>query len=135
TNGNNALNSGEPGIAGVTLTLTGTNNLGQSITATTTTAADGTYSFATDSGGNALRPGTYAITETAPSGYLLGAATAGTVNGSADGVVTSATKLSAIALTSGQAAVNYNFGDFKAVTLGGTVYRDVNDNGIYDAGD
>jgi hypothetical protein len=135
TNGNNALNSGEPGIAGVTITLTGTNGLGQAVTTTTTTAADGTYSFSSDSAGNALRPGTYVITETAPSGYLLGAATVGTVNGSSDGVVTSGTKLSAIALTSGQSGINYNFGDLKAVTLAGTVYRDVNVNGVYDAGD
>src|SRR5206468_2804489 len=102
-------------IAGVTMTLTGTNGLGQSISATTTTAANGTYSFATDSSGNQLRPGTYVITETAPSGYLLGAAAVGTVNGSADGTLVSATQISTIALTSGQVGINYNFGDLKAV--------------------
>src|SRR5207237_4996562 len=58
-NGNGGLTAGEPGIAGVTLTLTGTNDQGHAITASTTTAANGTYSFSTDSGGNVLRPGTY----------------------------------------------------------------------------
>ena len=65
--------------------MSGTNGLGQTITATTTTASDGTYSFSTDSNGNALRPGTYTITETQPTGYLAGTASVGTVNGSSDG--------------------------------------------------
>src|SRR5439155_1028698 len=84
SNGNGAFNSGEPGISGVTLTLSGTNNLGQAITATATTAANGTYSFSTDSSGNALRPGTYQIAETQPSGYLQGTNAVGTVNGTAN---------------------------------------------------
>src|SRR5207302_939822 len=123
----------EPGISGVTVTLTGTNGLGQAITATTTTSASGTYSFTTDSSGNQLRPGTYVITETAPSGYLLGAAAVGTVGGASDGTVVSATQINAIALTSGQAGINYNFGDLKAVALSGLVYQDSNGNGALDS--
>src|SRR5207253_11161876 len=90
TNGNGALDSGEPGISGVALTLSGTNNLGQSITASTTTASNGTYAFITDSNGNALRPGTYQLTETQPTGYLPGATAVGTVNGTTDGTVVAA---------------------------------------------
>jgi 5-hydroxyisourate hydrolase-like protein (transthyretin family) len=135
TNGNNALDSGEPGIAGVTVTLSGTNGLNQAITATTTTAANGTYSFSTDSNGNVLRPGTYTVTETQPSGYLLGAAAVGTVNGAADGTVSSATKITSIAVTSGQNGVNYNFGDVLPVTVGGLVYHDINGNGALDSGE
>src|SRR5437660_1352220 len=135
TNGNGALDSGEPGIAGVTVTLSGTNNLGQAVTATATTAANGTYSFSADSNGNVLRPGTYVITETAPSGYLLGSANLGTVNGAADGVVTSATKFSSITMTSGQGGINYNFGDVKGITLSGLVYQDTNGNGALDSGE
>src|SRR5262249_55881820 len=78
TNANGVLDTGEPGIGSVTLTLTGTNGLGQSVTATTTTAANGTYSFSTDSSGNVLRPGTYQIAETVPSGYLASANKVGT---------------------------------------------------------
>jgi hypothetical protein len=135
TNGNNALDAGEPGIAGVTLTLTGTNGLGQAVTATAVTAANGTYNFSTDSSGNPLRPGTYQIVETVPSGYLTGAAAVGTVNGTADGTATSATQISSIAMTSGQSGINYNFGDFKAVSISGTVYQDTNGNGLFDAGE
>ena len=42
---------------------------------TTTTAADGSYSFGT------LRPGTYTITETQPAGFLDGKDTIGTPGG------------------------------------------------------
>ena len=59
------------------MTLSGTNDLGASITATVTTAANGTYSFSTDSSGNALRPGTYQVVETPPSNYLTATATVG----------------------------------------------------------
>src|SRR5207302_1244871 len=133
--GNGVYNSAnDPGIGGVTLTLSGTNGLGQSVTATATTAANGTYSFSTDSGGNVIRPGTYQIVETQPTGYLLGSAAVGTVNGTADGVVSSATKISAIALTSGQDGINYLFGDVKAVGISGIVYQDANGNNAYSGG-
>jgi hypothetical protein len=135
TNGNGALDSGEPGIAGVTMTLSGTNGLGQLINATTTTAGNGTYSFTTDSSGNALRPGTYQVVETPPSGYLLGAAAVGTVSGTADGTVSSPTKIISIALTSGQNGINYNFGDVQPVTVSGLVYQDINGIDAYSSSD
>src|SRR5262249_36321788 len=72
---NGPLNTVQPGVAVVTLSLSGTNDKGTAITATTTTNANGVYGFSTDTSGNKLRPGTYTITETQPSGYLLGAAT------------------------------------------------------------
>src|SRR5437764_557145 len=96
TNDNGDFNAGEAGVVGVTLTLSGTNDLGASITATATTVAGGTYSFSTDSGGNALRPGSYAITETLPGGYLTDAANVGTVNGTANGAVVSTTKIGSV---------------------------------------
>ena len=69
---NNGLraSSGEPGISGVTVVLTGTNDQGTIAPETTTTAADGSYSFAN------LRPGTYVVTDTPPSGFLDGSADA-----------------------------------------------------------
>src|SRR5205807_3883387 len=111
TNGNGVFDSGEPGISGVTVSLSGTNGLGQSITATATTASNGTYSFSTDSNGNSLRPGTYQIAETQPSGYLQGSNAVGTVNGSTDGSLVLTDKIGSIALTSGQGGINYLFGE------------------------
>ena len=134
-NANGVLGSGETGIAGVTVTLPGTNGLGQSITATTTTAAGGTYSFSTDSSGNALRPGTYQIAEASPSGYLQGSNTIGTVSGTADGALVTGNKIGSIALTSDQSGINYNFGWVKPVTIAGLAYLDANADGIYDSGD
>src|SRR5207244_2856647 len=122
SNDSGVLDSGEPGIAGVTLTLSGTSDLGQSISATTTTAADGTYSFTTDSNGNSLRPGTYQIAETQPSAYLEGSNTVGTVNGTADGTLIAVDKIGAIVLAEGQSGINYNFGEVKPVTVSGTLY-------------
>src|SRR5262249_33594716 len=64
---NNGLKeSTETAIAGVTLTLTGSDDLGAIVSRNTTTSSTGTYSF-----GN-LRPGTYTVTESQPAGYLDG---------------------------------------------------------------
>ena len=56
--------SGEAGIKGVKIILTGTNDLGQSVRVTTTTDANGYYIF------TGLRPGTYTVTEVQPTGAL-----------------------------------------------------------------
>ena len=79
--GTGVLAPGDAPIPGATLTLTS----GGVTIATTTTAADGTYTFTSDSGGNPLLPGTYKVTETQPAGYLQGSNTVGTVNGVSDG--------------------------------------------------
>jgi hypothetical protein len=52
---------GDPGVAGVTVTLTGTNNANQAINLTTTTNARGFYSFL------GLLPGVYKITIALPA--------------------------------------------------------------------
>ena len=61
----------------------------------------------------ATQAGNFTITETQPTGYVADYATVGTVNGVADGTLVSVTKISTIALTSGQAGINYVFGDFR----------------------
>jgi hypothetical protein len=99
-------------IAGVTLTLTELIN-GQSVTvATTTTAADGSYSFSN------LQPGTYLITQTPPappSGFVSEStvSSAGTVNGATDGSA-SGNVISSINLAFGNNGLNYNFTDLFA---------------------
>ncbi|MGD0877316.1 MAG: sortase [Anaerolineales bacterium] len=61
TNANGVQDTGEPGIPGVTVTLYDQNN---NVVATTTTAADGSYSFTN------LQPGVYTVVETNLSGYV-----------------------------------------------------------------
>jgi uncharacterized repeat protein (TIGR01451 family) len=55
------LSGGEPGLAGVTITLKDSSNR---IKATTQTDSDGSYSFTN------LTPGTYSVVETDPVGYI-----------------------------------------------------------------
>jgi hypothetical protein len=123
-NENGAKGPLEPGIGQTTLTLTGTNDLGQPVTLTTTTAADGSYSF-----GN-LRPGTYKITEIPPSGYLDGKATIGTQGG-----VAGKDQLSSIQLAQDTSGINNNFSAYLPGALLGHVYFDANDNGVRDGGE
>ena len=62
-------------LSGVTITLTGINDLGQSVTQSIKTNSSGAYQFAN------LRPGTYQLTETLPAGYTFGADMIGTPGG------------------------------------------------------
>jgi hypothetical protein len=77
TNGSEAWEPGpeEPGLAGVFITLRGTNDLGETVVLTTRTNADGAYAFA------GLRPGFYTLLETQPEGLEDGAENVGTLGG------------------------------------------------------
>ena len=122
---------GELGLSGVTINLTGTDDLGNTVTASTTTGADGSYSF------SGLRPGTYTIIEpTQPAGYLDGAERAG----SSGGVTTTNDRISAIVLTSGTASANNLFGEkpttpMPYTSISGTVRLDPNANGTRETGE
>ena len=69
--------AGEPGIGGVTVTLSGTDIFGRTISVSTQTKSDGSYTF----GG--LAQGLYVITEVQPALYLDGSDTIGTQGGDA----------------------------------------------------
>jgi hypothetical protein len=102
-----ATNSGtHTAFAGVTITLTGTDSFGNAITLTTTTGADGLYSF------TGLAAGTYTLTATIPVGYLDSGDLVGTVNGVTDGTRTMAAVLGNITLGAGQDGINYDFSFF-----------------------
>ena len=116
---------GETAQPGVTITLTGTNDLGNAVSATTTSAADGSYSFGT------LRPGTYAVTETQPAGLLDGKDTAGTLGGSTAVNDT----IRAITIGSGQTTSGNNFAELRPASLSGAVFDDTNNNGVFDGGE
>jgi hypothetical protein len=74
-NNNGVKDPGESGIANVTITLTGTSDIG-SVDLTTATAADGSYQLSN------LRPGSYTITEMEPAGYVHGTDALGSLGGS-----------------------------------------------------
>jgi len=131
---NSAVYDAGEELAGVTLTLTGNDDQGVAVNTSTTTAADGTYSFTN------LRPsgaGGYTITETQPLGINDYPTTTGTQVG-AIGIPPVGTAalnaISAIVLPSGAAGINYNFRE-QASSLEGYVYRDDNDDGVMGGGE
>ncbi|HEV3084349.1 MAG TPA: SdrD B-like domain-containing protein, partial [Gemmataceae bacterium] len=123
-NDNGLRDSGDQPIAGTTITLTGSNDLGTAVNLTTTTAADGSYQFSN------LRPGTYTLSETQPAGYLQGKNNLGSLGGTAGN-----DQFSGIIVTPAATGSNYNFGEVLPASLSGYVYSDVNDNGVRDGGD
>ncbi|HEY7886581.1 MAG TPA: SdrD B-like domain-containing protein [Cellvibrionaceae bacterium] len=98
-NNDGVIDTDEPGIGNVTVTLTGPSLPEPRVTQT---AADGSYSF-TD-----LPPGEYTVTETHPAGWVDGIDTAGSHGGddSVDDIISN------ITLAPGDDAIEYNFGEY-----------------------
>ena len=96
------IGDGETGIAGVVLTLSGTDDLGNTVTMTATTDANGNYTFAN------LRAGTYQITETQPIEFADGIDNVGDQGGSVDNDY-----LFDIVLADGVSASGYTFGEIE----------------------
>jgi len=134
TNSNAAREGTETsGMTGVTITLTGTDDLGNPVNTSTTTAANGAYSF------TGLRPGTYTVIETPPAGLTHTGAQVGSKGGSGQPALTAilgiaVTSITAIPIASNDSATDYNFGEH-GQGLTGFVYADLNNNGIKDAGE
>ncbi|HEY7309956.1 MAG TPA: SdrD B-like domain-containing protein [Gemmataceae bacterium] len=99
-NDNGQIDFGEQGIANVLITLTGTDDLGDAVSQSRLTDADGAYVFLN------LRPGNYTITETQPAGYAQGIDSVGTAGGSL-----SATDQFFANLAPAVNGENYNFGE------------------------
>ncbi len=122
SNTNGMKDAGEGGLAGVTITLTGTSVMG-AVNLTMQTGADGSYVF------NNLAPGTYTLTETQPAGYGDGLDKAGSLGGTVGNDV-----ISSIAVNNNQGQ-GYNFGESCNRSLFGYVYCDGNNDGVRQAGE
>ncbi len=121
-NGNGIQDMGEPGIAGVTVTLSG------AASATATTSASGAYLF------TGLSAGSYTVTVSAatlPAGFVAtqtGQGTAATDNNGSPASVTLATSSSVdLTIDFGYTTGRGQIGDF--------VWNDLNGNGIQDIGE
>jgi protocatechuate 3,4-dioxygenase beta subunit len=100
----NGFSSDDTGLGGVTINLY--KNGGTTPVATTTTAADGSYSFAN------LGPGTYSVQETVPAGSTQTGGNAGYT----------------VSATSGTNSTGNNFDDFQNISISGTKYKDITGN-------
>ena len=110
--GDGAFTSGvDVPLAGVEVTLTGTDAAGNEIDVTVSTGADGTYTFPS------LLAGSYTIAETQPAGYEDGPDTVGT----AGGIDTVNDEFSSISLPPGDDATGYVFAELPSASVGGTV--------------
>ena len=116
-NGNGVQDAGESGVAGVTINLFAAD--GGALVATTTTGADGTFTF------SSVAPGDYQVGEVVPDGFVQ------TVPGGS-GMV-------AVTVAAGETASGVLFGNRASTTAGGTIsgfaFNDVNKNGVQDAGE
>ncbi len=129
-NVDNLRQTGEPGIAGVQLSLL--ESVGGDYVATgmtTTTDSLGNYRF------EGLQPGDYRVVETQPGGYLSVGAAAGTVDGATRGVVTNVDVLSQITLDGGEDSIHNDFAETLPASISGHVYHDADNNGRMDAGE
>jgi uncharacterized repeat protein (TIGR01451 family) len=109
-NNNGVLDAGEPGIPGVTVTLTGTDNTGKAVNISVQTGPDGSYSFA---GLVPSGPNGYTLTETQPAAYANGRNSLGTLGG----VLGSNDLITGIVLAAGGNGTGYNFGELPSASL------------------
>jgi uncharacterized repeat protein (TIGR01451 family) len=123
-NNNGAQDTGEPGLGGASVSLTGTDVNGTPVSQTMATLPNGTYRFA------GLLAGTYAIKATHPAGFASGIITPG----SANGTVSPPNSIIAIGLGAGVNATGYTFAEYDPI-LTGSVFIDANDNGVRDPGE
>ncbi|WP_158590408.1 SdrD B-like domain-containing protein [Noviherbaspirillum cavernae] len=130
-NDNGVAEAGEKGIGGVKLSLTGTDVNGSTVNLSTTTAADGSYSF------NNLPPSNaagYTITELQPALYKDGKTTVaagnpGTAASSKPVLSNNSDVIRNVSVIAGDVLTGYNFGEIGGLSLkppivNGYVYLD-----------
>lgn len=140
-NANGVQDTGEAGVAGVTVQLSGTDAFGQAVTRTTTTASDNPATTGVDEAGSylfsRLVPGTYTVTFVLPSGYSF---TTQLNPGNADGIANdsdanAATGVtSAVILSSGEIERDVDAGIYRTASLGDRLWIDTNGDGLQNDG-
>ena len=111
----------EHGVAGVVITLTGTDADGNPVERTTTTMADNEATAADEAGRYAfsdVRPGEYTVSETPPEGSETSAPAGGTHE---------------VTFEECDWVTGAHFGNFERGSISGLKFEDANSNGVYDA--
>lgn len=112
---------GATGIVGATVQLL---DSGGTVVGTTTTGADGFYQF------TGLIPGSYSV-QVLPAGFTASTQNAGAnANEATDSDINATGRSDAFTLVSNQNEARLDAGLFKVVKLGGTLFEDVNGDGL-----
>ena len=129
------VDSGEAGLEGVEIALWKRSDTGsyQDTGHRATTNSLGKYRFAKSLG---LMPGTYRVVEQQPERLFSVGAIAGTTDGSPAGVEESADVITDIQLPLGDSeSISHDFAEAEPASLGGFVYRDLDNDGRREAGE
>lgn len=126
-NDDGLINASEHGLANVIITLSGTDNWGNAINEVILTDADGNYLI------DDLPASTnYTITETQPANFTDGLE-------SQDGVLVSNSRatdvITTFTLPANTDLVNYNFSELGQASFQGSVWHDLNNDGVKGAGE
>ena len=124
-NNDGVQDAGEEGIEGTRIVLF--DDAGN-VVSETLTDANGDYWFSD------LPPGTYKISEMQPEDFIDGIDTLGNVDGVFHGEA-GEDMFCDIVLESGDEGQGYNFGEIQPASIKGTVYQDINNNGVQDEGE
>ena len=119
--------AGEEGIAGVKVQVVAASTLLPQSNISVVTDANGFYRVI------GLSPGTYNVVEVQqPSGWLDGQDTVGRVGGQVRGVVPgSGDRFNSVSLASGEAGIEYNFGELLPVEIHGNVHLSTEDGDCF----
>ncbi|MFW2383844.1 MAG: SdrD B-like domain-containing protein, partial [Acidimicrobiales bacterium] len=124
TDGDGVQDAGEPGLGGVVVELL----VGGSVTQTTATAADGSYSFD-------VAPGTYEVRFTAPAGYEITAQDQGGDDGADSDIDQTLGTTAPITVPGPNDDLTVDAGFFLPASVGDLVWDDLNADGVQDAGE
>ena len=115
------------GLAGVTISLSGTDHLGNPVSRSAVTNSSGRYQFVD------LRPGNYTVNETQPTGLLNGRDTVGTPTYGAVNSNRYDNSLGTYSIAVGtpsSSSDDNNFGELPPAMLSGSVFVDANNDGL-----
>ncbi len=126
-NANGLQDTGESGLAGVTVTAYNAAN--NTIAATTTTASGGAYSFAT------LLPGSYYVEFGAVTGYDRSPVDQGSDDSKDSDANVTTGRTGTVTLAAGDSNLTLDAGYYQPATLGNLVWIDTDNDGLVDAGE